>query len=220
MRHVRVRLTAHGREGAIHPMYDVLANAPCVERALALQWNWTVDEVGFLHYVVGDVDSFESAVRDVDLVIDYELEPVGEDAFYAYIHDRMTPALEAFAEQSTAGGLVVVPPMRYREDGSVALSAVGPDEVLEPALEAVPDVMDVEVEAVGGLAGAPQVGARVLSTRQREALAAGLSLGYYDVPRTGSQDDVAGELGCATSTAGEHLRKAEAKLVRSVLRTR
>ena len=43
MKHVRVRITAGGREAEIHPMYDLWVNAPFVERATALQWNFTGD---------------------------------------------------------------------------------------------------------------------------------------------------------------------------------
>jgi predicted DNA binding protein len=69
---------------------------------------------------------------------------------------------------------------------------------------------------LGGLASTGAVDAR-LSERQREALAAGLELGYYETPREASQEDVADSLGCAPSTAAEHLQKAEATLARSAL---
>ncbi len=41
MKHIRVRITARGRAGDIHPMYGVMTEAPFVERATALQWNYT-----------------------------------------------------------------------------------------------------------------------------------------------------------------------------------
>src|SRR6056297_2062054 len=98
MKHVRLELTAGGREAEIHPMFDVLMNAPFVKRATALQWNWTGETLGILHYVVGDVDAYDAAAADIDEVIDYELEPAGDDAFYAYIFDEMTPASRAMFE--------------------------------------------------------------------------------------------------------------------------
>lgn len=52
---------------------------------------------------------------------------------------------------------------------------------------------------------------------KREALEAGSRTGYYDVPRTGSIEDVASELDCAASTASNHLRKAESRLVGEVI---
>jgi hypothetical protein len=53
--------------------------------------------------------------------------------------------------------------------------------------------------------------------RQREAITAASEVGYYDVPRTGSVAEVADRLGCAKSTASNHLRKAEARLVGEVV---
>jgi predicted DNA binding protein len=115
-------------------------------------------------------------------------------------------------------GVVVVPPIVYREDGTVALTAFGPSAEVQAAFDSTPPSVDVEVEAVGGLAGlAPAVETR-LSDRQREALEAGPALGYYEVPREATGADVATALECAPGTAAEHLRTAEATLVRSLFR--
>lgn len=220
MKHVRLAITANGREAAIHPMYGVLTSAAFVERSTALQWNATGEELGILHHVVGDIDAFESAAREIEQVIDFELEPAGEGAFYAYIHDELTPASRAMFDHVSYGGLVVVPPMVYHEDGHVSISAFGPADVIQAAIDSLPDTIEVTVRAVGGLTGLPQVTESYLSDRQQAALSAAFELGYYDVPRTASQDDVATELDCAPSTAAEHLRKAEKKVVESVLATR
>jgi len=220
MKHVRLELTAGGREAEIHPMFDVLMNAPFVKRATALQWNWTGETLGILHYVVGDIDAYETAAKDIDAVIDYELEPAGDDAFYAYVFDEMTPASSAMFEPVSYRGLVVVPPILYHDDGRVSMSAFGPANVIQRAIEAVPDPVEATVRSVSGLTGLPQVTESYLSERQQAALEAGLELGYYDVPRAANQDDVAAALECAPSTAAEHLRKAEKKVVQSVLSTR
>ncbi|MFB6270658.1 MAG: helix-turn-helix domain-containing protein, partial [Halobacterium sp.] len=59
-----------------------------------------------------------------------------------------------------------------------------------------------------------------LTDRQREVVETAVDLGYYDVPRTAGQDDVAAELDCASSTVAEHLRKAEAALARAAVQSR
>ncbi|NEU57192.1 helix-turn-helix domain-containing protein [Halorussus sp. MSC15.2] len=51
--------------------------------------------------------------------------------------------------------------------------------------------------------------------RQQEAVETAVAVGYYDVPRTATHEDVAAELACAPSTASEHLRKAESKVLQS-----
>jgi predicted DNA binding protein len=77
--------------------------------------------------------------------------------------------------------------------------------------------MDVQVERIGRFQGGAEDPLASLSERQREALEAGLDLGYYDRPRTATHDDIADALGCAPPTASEHLQKAEAALVRAAL---
>jgi predicted DNA binding protein len=217
MKHVRVTITAHGGEADIHPMYGLMTGAPFVERATALQWNYTGDALGILHYVEGDVDAFDRATAAVEVVRDYELEPAGEGAFYAYVHDETTGDLREMFDPLSNGGVVVVPPIRYHSDGTVSMSAVGPTETVQAAFEALRAPVDVEIEAVSGLGAVPALAETRLSARQREAAAAALELGYYEIPRTASHEDVADAIGCAPSTAAEHLRKAEAKLLRAAL---
>lgn len=218
MQHVRVTLTAHGREGEIHPMYGLLTNAPFVERATAMQWNFTGDALGILHYVEGDIEAFEDAVEDVDPVVDYELEPAGEGAFYAYIRDATTPAMRDLFEPMTYEAVVMVPPILYHEDGTVSISVFGPSEGIQRAFEMVPEPVEITVEEVSGLGAMTAAAETQLSDRQRVAIEAALDLGYYEIPRDASHEEVAAAIDCAPSTAAEHLRKAESTLLSSMLR--
>jgi hypothetical protein len=56
-----------------------------------------------------------------------------------------------------------------------------------------------------------------LTSRQRQILLTGYALGYYDVPRKISSDDLSGHLNVDKSTVVEHLRKAEKKLIGSII---
>ena len=56
-----------------------------------------------------------------------------------------------------------------------------------------------------------------LTAKQRQALLAAYSLGYYDVPRRISSEELAKRLKLGTSTYAEHLRKAERTLLASIL---
>jgi predicted DNA binding protein len=56
-----------------------------------------------------------------------------------------------------------------------------------------------------------------LTERQQEALVRAYELGYYETPRSVSFEEVAAELDCASSTANELLRRAEATVVEAVL---
>ncbi|QPV63304.1 helix-turn-helix domain-containing protein [Halosimplex litoreum] len=218
MKRLRVSITADGREGDIHPMYGVLTRSPFVERATALQWNFTGDALGILHYVEGDAEAFAAAADDIEVVVGYDIEPAGDDAFYAYVRDATTESLAELFGPVSRGGLVVVPPIVYGADGAVTLTVFGPDEELQAAMNEIPDAIEVTVEAVGSLATSRVAPTARLTDRQREAAEAAIDLGYYDVPRTADHEAVADALACSPSTAAEHLRKAESKLLRAVLR--
>lgn len=215
MKHVRVRITAHGREGDIHPMYGVMTRASFVERATALQWNDTGSALGILHYVVGDADALEAAMREIPEVVGYDIERIDGQSCYVYVRDATTDSLREMFGPVSSGGLVVVPPIAYEPDGTVAFSMFGPDDELQNAVTDISVPVDVTIEAIGGLARTrAAVGAR-LTERQREAVKTAVELGYYDIPRTATQRDIAVELDCAPSTAAEHLRKAESRIVQA-----
>jgi hypothetical protein len=216
MKHLRARITAGGREDEIHPMYGVMTGAPFVERATALQWNYTGEALGILHYVVGDPNALEAAMREIPEVVGYDIERVDEQSCYVYVRDATTDSLRELFGPIASGGLVIVPPIEYDPDGTVVFSIFGPDTEIQAAMEAVPDLIDVSVEAVGGLAHTVAAVEAQLTERQREAVETAIALGYYDVPRTASQEDVATELDCAPSTAAEHLRKTESRVLRAL----
>jgi DNA-binding CsgD family transcriptional regulator len=56
-----------------------------------------------------------------------------------------------------------------------------------------------------------------LTARQRQMLLTAFALGYYDVPRRISSDDLSRHLNLDKSTIVEHLRKAERKLMGSII---
>jgi DNA-binding CsgD family transcriptional regulator len=56
-----------------------------------------------------------------------------------------------------------------------------------------------------------------LTPRQRQMLLTAYALGYYDVPRRISSDDLSRHLNVDKSTIVEHLRKAERKLIGGII---
>jgi hypothetical protein len=56
-----------------------------------------------------------------------------------------------------------------------------------------------------------------LSIKQRQALLTAFALGYYDVPRKISSDELSRHLDVDKSTIVEHLRKAERKLIDGII---
>lgn len=218
MNYVRVTLSADGREAAIHPMYGVLTHAEFVDRATAIQWNFTGENLVIFHHIEGDIDAFETVVTNVDAVREYELEPTGGRSFYAYIHDETTSELREMFDPLSNGGVVVVPPIIYHPDGTVSLSAFGPSAGIQRLFEEVHSPVEVAIQDVGSLSAVPALAQTRLTDRQREAIVAALKLGYYEVPRAASHEDVADAIDGAPSTTANLLRRGEAKLLRAAVR--
>lgn len=218
MKHVRLSLTANGREGELHPMYDLMANGDPVDRAETTHVNFTGDELGIMHFVEGDRDAFATAIERIDDVHEYELTDAAEGRFYAYLHCAPGDARVMF-EALAQDRLIRVPPMVFRRDGTVAVSLIGVASEIQAAVDAIPEIVDVTIEEITGVGRATGATHSLLSDRQRAALDAALELGYYDIPRAASHEDVAAAIECAPSTAAEHLRKAESTVLRSVFAT-
>jgi len=110
-------------------------------------------------------------------------------------------------------GVIVAPPIEFLPDGVAKLTVVGESGALQAALAAIPEVVDTAVDRIGDFDWRQSLFDPSLTDRQREAVRVAVREGYYDVPRDGDVEAVADALGCATSTAAEHLRKAERNLM-------
>ncbi len=56
-----------------------------------------------------------------------------------------------------------------------------------------------------------------LTQKQREVLVAAYKMGYYDIPRKTTSEQLAKNLKLVDSTVVEHLRKAEQRLITHIL---
>ncbi|WP_254763564.1 helix-turn-helix domain-containing protein [Natrinema marinum] len=213
----RVRITLDPRGDYAPPIYERLAGgADYVERARIVNWNVSSPPTGFLFRLEGDYRRFEGELAESPMVSNYEILPVTDRACYCFLEGEVSTAARSLFENFTRGSLMTVPPIECNDDGTNTFSIVGTEADIQAAVDGVPDGVGVTVERVGGKRVAADSVVGRLSERQREAVATALELGYYDVPRTATTEDVARELDCATATAAEHLRKAESTLLASL----
>jgi len=170
---------------------------------------YAADEHAMVFHVEGPRGPYERALAGSDAVHDYAISDCTDESFYLYVRAALAGDDRTFADAFSQPGLVVVPPVEYRADGTVRLTAVGPADAVQSAVDGVPDRMGVDVRSVGTF-DAGRLDARLeLTQRQFEAVAAAVEAGYYATPRSATLDDVASRLDCSTGTAGELLRRAE-----------
>lgn len=212
MRYLRLRTTP---DSSVAPeLFQLLAASPHATEARLVDWNLGARYPTVLYSVAGDADAFRAAMPETPLVRDVEVTEQGDGWFYLLVtadpgeDDLATGLLDVL----TTPGVVVLKPAVYR-DGDVFVRLVGTDRALQQFVDDHPPDIEVEVRELGDSVTRPDAPAASLSDRQREAVEAALALGYYEDPRAATQADVADKLGCSPSTAGDHLRKAEAKLV-------
>jgi hypothetical protein len=173
-----------------------------------------LDALPLLFYIEGDRDAC-TAVLTLGLQIeDYEIMPGSEDGFYLYVHARIREQYKPLVEAFERERIVVLPPIEFRSDRTMRLTIIGESDELQSVIDELPAEMDVDVLRIGRYADVFNSG---LTDRQQEALSAAWTIGYYSVPREGDLETVADELGCATSTASDLLRRAEAQLVSDAL---
>ncbi|MFB6160420.1 MAG: helix-turn-helix domain-containing protein [Haloferacaceae archaeon] len=211
MRSLRVVLDPD--EATTHPMQAFVRDHADLRDYRLLRFNPTAEgDVALVLHVRGDRAAYESALAEYGPATSAVADGRGS-SFYVYARESLSGAEERLVSAFTRAGLVVVSPVAYRDDGTIALGVVGPGDALRAALAAVPDGVGVDVRRVGRYDAAALAPAGRLTDRQHEALRVAHALGYYETPRAATTADVADRLGCAPGTAAEHLRKAEARLV-------
>jgi hypothetical protein len=213
----RVRITVDPGEADLPLTFERATSDGTFGRVEVVNWNVATTPAAFLLHGRGDPARFGTLLEEDPAVERYELLPVTEGEWYCFVTGAGTRDARRLWEQFGSGSLMTIPPAVWNLDGSYTFTLVGTRADVQSAVDTVPDTASVTVEAVGGTDVAEGSLLDRLSERQRTALETAVDCGYYDVPRRATTADVARRLGCATSTAAEHLRKAESTVVRGLL---
>lgn len=109
-----------------------------------------------------------------------------------------------------------VPPMKVSRE-RIVYSFIGEDEQIQKMIGLLKGFGTAVTVSVHEAHFTSAEALAALTPRQRELLVAAKRLGYYDYPRRASAEDVARAVGLSRSTAVEHLRKAENRLLSELL---
>lgn len=95
-------------------------------------------------------------------------------------------------------------------EGGFDLSVVGSQAEISRSITAIDEAgMTPLLERLSDFEGAGSSPVETLTDRQREVVETAYAMGYYEVPRSASTEDVAAEVGLDPSTVAEHLQRAE-----------
>lgn len=204
--------------GTRHPMHQFLVEQESIRRTYLRHWNFSNPEcVTTLFHVVGDVeegrDEYLAALESVSTIREYDTTPVDDRSFYVYVQEAANEHARRFRELLVDTNLLVVPPIEYGADGEMVFEVAGEPEELQAMVAGLPDHLSVSVNRLGEYDAYRESRATALTDRQEEVLEVARERGYYEIPRRTSVREIADELDCSKSTAADHLRKAEARLV-------
>jgi DNA-binding CsgD family transcriptional regulator len=152
----------------------------------------------------------EGGLDELDCVDQWEhvTEVRGE---HLYVIEFTAPSLPD-SISDTAEELIGTCDPEVGERGA-RLSFTGSQDAIVKIIEEYEDVgVSPNLERLGDYEGEPRP-LHELTDRQREVIRTAYELGYFEVPREATTDDVAAELDVDPSTVTEHLQRAERNLI-------
>lgn len=199
-----------------HPMTAEMDREGIAAKRVVNGVSFSEDHIRMVFQTTADSDALERVLCATENVTEYKIVSAGDESNYVYMEEE-TRSVEAYLQEVLEEfGLILVPPFEFTTEG-VRMVVAGEQGDIQEAVDALPDGLELEIERLGEYRG-NGMDDDVLTPRQREAVSAAIDVGYYAVPREGSVQDVADRLGCAASTASDHLRRAEATVMRAHLR--
>lgn len=195
----------------MHPVERALAEEPAVDPVAVHQLKLLDDGTCIVLLQVRDE---QGRLRDVlsGLPAVREYAVAGERDRYVYLESDAHELSTALLNLRADADLVVRMPMRHTGDGGLRGTVVGDDAAFQRAVDALPEEIDLEVEAIGDYRPDAHHWFDTLTGRQQEILRTAVREGYYEDPRRATQRDVAEALGIGPGTVSEHLRRIEAKV--------
>lgn len=218
MRYLTVRISP-SEGGSFHPLGERLAADPAVGREAIHHVELMPDDTVLLFGEgSGDRERYEQIMRDSPAVVDFHVS--GSERWMAVSRFEPSEAVRRALELQRESDVVVETPIRFDADGSFRVTHLGSDASFRRLFDEVgdDDSLAFDVVETGEYRPDEAAFARLLTARQREVLEAAVEAGYYEAPRRATLNDVAEAVGIASTTAGEHLRKVEARVLGALVR--
>lgn len=196
-----------------HPVIAAVKAEPAVTLEQIAYINLLGDKTGVsLIGGYGDEDASAEVLKDHPSALDWELIP-GDPGHYTYVHWAKSEPTVELLELIDDYRLVLELPIQFTSQGNLRVTVVGSDDNIQDALASVPKTIDAEATEMGTYRPDDERAIARLTDRQREVLEAAVRLGYYEVPREATYEDIAEVCDCTVGTVGEHLNRIEASII-------
>ena len=203
--------------GLVHPVDDALATVSGVARETLSYAGARPDGTGVLFYRLrGEPPALEDALDSRSDVLLYDTVGADGESFCLYLQVRIAESTTMLDECVLDHGLVIDPPVVFTGQEGIRLTVVGTPGMVREAMEHLPEGVGCSVERLGSTDD-DRLLLSALTDRQREVIETAFGMGYYEIPRRTTHEDIASALDLSGSTVDEHLRKAEARLMDQLL---
>ena len=197
-------------EGGFHPANQLLAQDPSIIRESL--HHVTILEDGtivLLYHLRGDLDQVRAHLTDHQEVISCDV-PEGEDGL-VYIRGRPIEPIRKFFSLARTHGIVFETPIIHVEKG-LRITMSGDEQTLNRVTSEIPSDIELTLLRKGERKPGMRDIKSLLTDRQLEILTIAVERGYYDTPRGTTHEGIATQIGVATTTVSEHLRKTEERV--------
>lgn len=215
MRFARVRVSLQNHQHS--PIYTALTDTKASDTVRVRYGGF--NENGPRTYVcsvTGEITVLETRLKETGGIITQNIIHRRPGYALFYIVEELSDWEVWLQRLFSQDSLTMIPPVDLEKSCSFVFRIIGHSEDLQRAVEDAGERLPLDIEQVGNYNQPDERITASLTSRQIEAVEAAISTGYYTIPRECTIEDVSAELGCAPSTASEHLRKAESALVQGV----
>ncbi len=204
-------------EDGVHPVENVLTRTAAVTRGVIREVNILNDGTGVVLYTLtGDLERARDLLADLESVHTVYVGGDGEEGV-AFVHFDPNATVRALLEIVDDNEFALDRPIECHREGGLRVTLIGEQAAISRATELVPAEVGLQLEGTGQYDPRTDKLTTILTDRQREVLSVAVDEGYYEEPRQTTHQEIAEAVDLTAGTVGEHLRKAEERILSGVV---
>lgn len=165
-----------------------------------------------LSYIRGDPERLRDILESDPRVLAYDVVP-RKSGGLVYIHSQATDLVTRLLTLLIRHKIIVDWPIEFTDRGEHRVTILGQDEQIRQMVNEIPNEIQVELEGMGDYQPDKRQLSSLLTDRQQQILGIAVEMGYYEIPRHTTLNELGEELDITAGTVGEHLRKIESKII-------